>query len=51
LIQAHWRVSDEGRRRKYYRITELGRAELEAEMEQWMSVHLALSSLWKPVSA
>ena len=50
LIQAHWRVSDEGRRRKYYRITELGRAELEAEMEQWMSVHLALSSLWKPVS-
>jgi DNA-binding PadR family transcriptional regulator len=51
LIQADWRVSDEGRRRKYYRITELGRAGLEAEMEQWMSVHLALSSLWKPVSA
>jgi len=51
LIQAQWRLSDEGRRRKYYKITEQGRAELEAEMEQWMSVHQALSSLWKPAPA
>ncbi|MGB2905913.1 MAG: PadR family transcriptional regulator [Candidatus Aminicenantaceae bacterium] len=51
LIRSNWRISDEGRRRKYYRITELGRAELESEMEQWMSVHQALSTLWKPAPA
>jgi DNA-binding PadR family transcriptional regulator len=51
LIQAQWRISDEGRRRKYYRITEQGHAELESEMEQWMSVHRALSTLWKPAPA
>jgi PadR family transcriptional regulator PadR len=51
LIRAHWRVSDEGRRRKYYNITEQGRTELEAEMEQWMNVHQALSTLWKPAPA
>ena len=32
--------------RKYYRLTELGRRELEAEKEQWLSVHQALSRLW-----
>ena len=51
LIRAQWRLSDEGRRRKYYRITERGRSELESEMEQWMSVHRALSSLWKAAAA
>ena len=47
LIQAEWRLSGEGRRRKYYRITERGLAELESDMEQWTSVHQALSLLWK----
>ena len=51
LIRAQWRMSDEGRRRKYYRSTESGRAELESEMEQWMSVHRALEILWKPARA
>jgi DNA-binding PadR family transcriptional regulator len=51
LIRSQWRVSDEGRRRKYYRITERGRDELASEMEQWMSVHTALSALWKPAPA
>ena len=50
LIQAEWRISEEGRRRKYYRITETGRTELAAEIEQWMSVHEALSLLWKPAA-
>ena len=49
LIQAHWRISEEGRRRKYYQITEFGQKELETEKEQWMSVHNALSELWKPL--
>ena len=51
LIQSHWRISEEGRRRKYYSLTEQGRVELAAEMQQWMSVHEALSKLWKPSQA
>jgi PadR family transcriptional regulator PadR len=51
LIQSQWRISEEGRRRKYYYITDLGRQELETERSQWMSVHTALSKLWKPLPA
>ena len=49
-VRSQWRVSEEGRRRKYYRITDSGRNELEREREQWISVHQALSTLWKPLS-
>lgn len=49
FIQSQWRISDEGRRRKYYYITDLGQQELDAERQQWMSVHTALSKLWEPV--
>ncbi len=48
FIRSRWIISEEGRRRKYYSITELGREELEADMAQWKSVHEALSKLWKP---
>lgn len=51
LINSKWRISAEGRRRKYYSLTELGRIELSLEMQQWMSVHEALSRLWKPSQA
>lgn len=51
FIQSQWRISEEGRRRKYYCITELGLKELEVERQQWMSVHTALAKLWKPVPA
>jgi len=50
LIVSQWKVSEEGRRRKYYRITEAGRCELQTDMKQWMSVHEALSKLWRPLS-
>lgn len=46
FIRSKWKIS-EGRRRKYYSITDLGRLELEADMAQWKSVHEALSKLWK----
>jgi PadR family transcriptional regulator PadR len=48
-ILSQWRISEEGRRRKYYRITDSGRDELVREREQWISVHQALSKLWKPL--
>jgi len=46
FIRSKWRISEEGRMRKYYSLTDLGRKELTAEKEQWLSVHNALQSLW-----
>lgn len=51
LIRSQWKLSENGRMRKYYVITEWGRDELEKEKVQWMSVHKALSRLWTPAAA
>ncbi len=48
LIRSQWRISENGRRRKYYRLTELGQRELEKEKKQWMRVHKLLAKLWEP---
>jgi DNA-binding PadR family transcriptional regulator len=46
LLVSEWRESEAGRRRKYYRLLQKGRAALEAEREQWLTVHQALTTLW-----
>jgi PadR family transcriptional regulator PadR len=51
LIRSQWKISENGRRRKYYRLTELGRKELERERQQWMRVNAVLSRLWKPLTS
>jgi len=51
LLVSHWKRSEEGRFRKYYSLTDLGRKDLEVEMSQWESVHATLAKLWKPVAA
>lgn len=51
FIRSQWKISDKGRRRKYYRLTELGQNELEKEMNQWMRVNELLTRLWKPSAA
>lgn len=51
LIRSRWSISEEGRRRKYYSLTDQGQAALALEMQQWMSVHEALAQLWKPSQA
>jgi PadR family transcriptional regulator PadR len=51
LIRSQWKISESGRRRKYYRLTELGRKELEKERQQWISVNAVLSRLWKPLTS
>lgn len=48
LIHSQWKLSDSGKMRKYYRITEAGRRSLEKEKRQWSSVQAALGKLWKP---
>lgn len=51
LIVSRWRISDGGRLRKYYHLTDRGRRELEAERGQWLDVHNALTRLWGPLPA
>ena len=51
LIRSEWKMSEEGRMRKYYMLTELGQKEFFAEKEQWFSVHDALKKFWARVEA
>ncbi len=45
-IDGRWGTSESGRRRKYYRITEEGRAQLAAQRRQWQMVDATLRALW-----
>ncbi len=47
LIQSRWALADTGRRRKYYGLTEQGRAALKSEHKAWMDVHRVLEVLWR----
>lgn len=46
LIQSKWTMDGGSRPRKYYEITELGKAELLTEKEQWAQVTSVLDQLW-----
>ena len=45
-IEARWETADSGRRRKYYRITSRGRAQLAEERRQWQTVDATLRGIW-----
>ena len=47
LIESEWREAESGRKRKYYRLRKEGRKALQAEQQQWMTVHATLTKLWK----
>jgi PadR family transcriptional regulator, regulatory protein PadR len=51
LIEAAWRASESGRKRKYYRLARAGRKALDTEKAQWLSVHQTLTTLWNPTPA
>jgi DNA-binding PadR family transcriptional regulator len=46
-IRSRWKLSETGRRRKYYSIRKSGRAALESMQEQWLVVHQTLMQLWR----
>jgi len=46
-VEARWGKSDTGRRRRYYRLTEEGRAQLEEQRQQWEMVDATLRGIWK----
>jgi DNA-binding PadR family transcriptional regulator len=45
-IKSEWMITANGRKRKYYSITEQGKRELIAEKEDWLSVQAVLAKLW-----
>jgi PadR family transcriptional regulator, regulatory protein PadR len=46
-VTTEWRTSPEGRRRKYYAITDDGRAALADQQRQWLAVTRALNDIWR----
>jgi PadR family transcriptional regulator PadR len=46
FVAAKWSSSETGRKRKYYRITKEGRAELAAQRQQWKAVDGTLKGIW-----
>jgi PadR family transcriptional regulator, regulatory protein PadR len=46
-VTTEWRSPPEGRRRRYYAITDDGRAALAEQQRQWMTVTRALGDVWR----
>jgi len=45
-IRARWGESETGRKRKYYALTNKGKAALSEQKEQWQLVQKTLAQLW-----
>ena len=45
-VTTEWRTPPEGRRRKYYGITDGGRTALAEHQQQWLTVARALGDAW-----
>jgi PadR family transcriptional regulator, regulatory protein PadR len=45
-VTTEWRTPPEGRRRRYYAITDDGRAALADQQRQWATVARALGDVW-----
>jgi len=45
-VTREWRTSDEGRRRRYYAITDAGCEALAEHKRQWVTVAQALAGIW-----
>jgi PadR family transcriptional regulator, regulatory protein PadR len=50
-VKARWEAADTGRRRKYYRITPQGKAQLVEERRQWQAVDATLRTIWQALFA
>ncbi len=47
FIRSRWEKSENGRHRKYYRLSDEGRRELEREKKQWLTVNRVFATLWE----
>lgn len=48
LIKSEWKMSDAGRKRKYYSLEKTGLKQLREEQRQWLAVSDALMAIWQP---
>ena len=46
IILSRWNRSENGRKRKYYRLSAAGTRALQSERKQWFAVHQTLATLW-----
>ena len=46
LVRAVWKVGENGRKRKYYRLSASGTRAIQKERQQWFAVHETLSTFW-----
>ena len=46
-VTTDWRTPPEGRRRRYYAITDEGRAAIAEQQRQWVTVTRALGDVWQ----
>ena len=49
-VEARWETAESGRRRKYYRITAEGRAQLAEDRKQWEAVDATLRGIWQALA-
>jgi DNA-binding PadR family transcriptional regulator len=50
-IESRWETAESGRRRKYYRITPSGKAQLAEQRKQWETVEETMRNLWSALQA
>ena len=48
LIKSSWKIADTKRKRKYYKLTSLGKKELAKEKENWTFINNLILNLWNP---
>lgn len=48
-IEAEWRTTENGRRAKYYRLTQQGRAQLDEEVAQWRRYSKAINLILETI--
>ena len=48
LVKSEWRLSDKGKRAKYYRLTPAGRKHLTAEQSRWDRFVEAMTRVLRP---
>ncbi len=46
LVLAVWKVGENGRKRKYYRLSASGTRAIQKERQQWFAVHETLATFW-----
>jgi len=47
-ISAEWALSDKGKRARYYRLTAMGRRQLESEQSKWQAFARAMGLILNP---